>query len=231
MKLKQKLTAPKRPLVVATAHTPRGLREAAGLEPGPVDWVEVRLDLLAGRRQVLREVVPALSLPVLITARHPAEGGAKALTAARREDLLREFLPLATAVDVELRSVRALRDVLALARKHGVRRVISFHDFHGTPTSVKLHRMVEAARQSGADLVKVATLLRTPHDLAVLLELQAAASRVPLATMGMGPLGRVSRLVMAAAGSRLSYGYLDRTQVPGQWPAVELKHRLEEVLP
>jgi 3-dehydroquinate dehydratase-1 len=231
MKLKQKRTAPKRPLVVATAHTPRGLREAAGLAPGVVDWVEVRLDLLAGRRQVLREVVPALRLPVLLTARHPAEGGAKSLTAARREDLLREFLPLATAVDVELRSARALHDVLALARQHGVLRVISFHDFQGTPTLAKLRRAVASARQAGADIVKVATLLRTPHDLAVLLELQAAASRVPLATMGMGPLGRVSRLVLAAAGSRLNYGYLDRAQVPGQWPAVELKHRLEEVLP
>lgn len=231
MKLKQKRTAPQRPLVVATAHTPRGLREAAGLEPGAVDWVEVRLDLLAGRRPFLREIIPALRVPVLLTARHPAEGGGKALTAARREDLLREFLPLATAVDVELRSVPALREVLALARQHGVWRVISCHDFQGTPTLAKLRGMVASARQAGADIIKVATLLRRPHDLAVLLELQAAASRVPLATMGMGPLGRVSRLALAAAGSRLNYGYLDRAQVPGQWPAVGLKHRLGEVLP
>jgi 3-dehydroquinate dehydratase-1 len=49
--------------------------------------------------------------------------------------------------------------------------------------------------------------------------------------MGMGPLGKVSRLVLAAAGSRLNYGYLDKPQVPGQWPAPELVRRLEEVLP
>lgn len=231
MKLKQKRAASNGPLVVATAHTPRGLREAAGLEPGAVDWVEVRLDLLAGTRRVLREHVPALRVPVLLTARHPAEGGAGELTPARREDLLREFLPLATAVDVELRSARALRDVLALARQHGVLRIISFHDFAGTPGLAKLQRLATSARQAGADTVKVATHLRTPHDFAVLLEMQGAQSRVPLATMGMGPLGRVSRLALAAAGSRLNYGYLDRPQVPGQWPAAELKQRIEEVLP
>ena len=49
--------------------------------------------------------------------------------------------------------------------------------------------------------------------------------------MGMGPMGRVSRLVLAAAGSCLNYGYLDRAQVPGQWPAAELKRRIAEVLP
>ena len=48
--------------------------------------------------------------------------------------------------------------------------------------------------------------------------------------MGMGPLGKVSRLVLAAAGSRLNYGYLDKPQVPGQWPALELVRRIEEVL-
>ena len=78
--------------------------------------------------------------------------------------------------------------------------------------------------------MKVAAHLRTPNDLAALLILQGT-TKVPLATMGMGPLGKVSRLVLAAAGSRLNYGYLDKPQVAGQWPALELVRRLEEVLP
>jgi 3-dehydroquinate dehydratase-1 len=49
--------------------------------------------------------------------------------------------------------------------------------------------------------------------------------------MGMGPLGKVSRLVLAAAGSRLNYGYLDKPQVKGQWPALELVRRIGEVAP
>jgi len=231
MKPKQKRTTRLRPLVVATAHNLRGLREAGRLRRGEVDFVEVRLDLLGGEVKALRTTIPNLRVPVLLTCRHPAEGGAKKLTPARRRDLLTEFLPPAAAVDVELRSVDALQTVLQRAKKLGLQRIVSFHDFGGTPSIARLRKVVVAARRAEADVVKIATHLRGPHDLAVLLELQASRPEVALATMGMGPLGRVSRLALAAAGSRLNYGYLDRPQVPGQWPAVELKRRIAEVLP
>jgi 3-dehydroquinate dehydratase I len=230
MKLKQKRSRGARPLAVATAHSVRGLQEAARLLRGEVDFVEVRLDLLAGADRALREVVPRLRMPVLLTARHPLEGGAKSLTLAQRVDLLMEFLPHATAIDIELRSVRSLASVLSEAKKLSLQRIISFHDFAKTPSLVRLRKIVAEAKKAGADIVKIATQLRDPRDLALLLELQASKPEVPLATMGMGSLGRVSRLALAAAGSRLNYGYLDRPQVPGQWPALELKRRIAEVL-
>jgi len=231
MKPKQKRIASGRAQVVATAHSLRGLREAGRLRRGEVDFVEVRLDLLAGAGKALRLAIPAWRVPVLLTARHPAEGGAKKLTPAHRRDLLMEFLPAAAAVDIELRSVAALEPVLRQAKKLGLQRIVSFHDFKGTPSLARLRKVVVAARRAGADVVKIATQLRGPRDLAVLLELQSSMPHVALATMGMGLLGRVSRLALAAAGSQLNYGYLDRAQVSGQWPAVELKHRIAEVLP
>ena len=48
--------------------------------------------------------------------------------------------------------------------------------------------------------------------------------------MGMGPLGKVSRLVLPSVGSLLVYGYLDRPQVEGQWPAQEVARRLQEII-
>jgi 3-dehydroquinate dehydratase-1 len=47
--------------------------------------------------------------------------------------------------------------------------------------------------------------------------------------MGMQKLGKVSRLTLAVAGSRLNYGYLGEPQVSGQWPARLLKQRLAEL--
>jgi 3-dehydroquinate dehydratase-1 len=47
--------------------------------------------------------------------------------------------------------------------------------------------------------------------------------------MGMGALGKVSRLVFAEAGSVLNYGYLDRPNASGQWEATLLKQRLKEL--
>ena len=47
--------------------------------------------------------------------------------------------------------------------------------------------------------------------------------------MGMGPWGRVSRLVLAKCGSLLNYGYIGTSNAPGQWPAHELKHLLNQL--
>lgn len=228
--MKQQQKTPALPRVVATVHTPRGLAESGRLARGTVDLVEVRLDLLQRQHSRLDRLLPELAVPILLTSRHPAEGGAEGTTAALRRSWLERFLPWASAVDVELRSARSFGKLLDAARKNGATRVISFHDFAKTPGLPALRRIVRAAVAAGADTVKIATHLRRPGDLAVLLQLQAATA-VPLATMGMGPLGRVSRLVLAAAGSRLNYGYLDRPQVPGQWAAVELRDLLRRVLP
>jgi 3-dehydroquinate dehydratase-1 len=54
-------------------------------------------------------------------------------------------------------------------------------------------------------------------------------SPIPVSAMGMGPVGKLSRLVLARAGSILNYGYLQTPNAPGQWPATELKRLIGEV--
>lgn len=216
--------------VVATAHTPKGLQAAALLRPSQVGYVEVRLDALAAHRPRLGRALASIRVPLLLTARHPLEGGVGRLGSAERRGLLEEFLLRAGAIDVELRSVSPMTSVLDAARRRRITRVISFHDFRRTPDLTRLRGIALRSVRAGADIVKIATFLRSPSDLATLLLLQST-SKVPLATMGMGPLGKVSRLVLAAAGSRLNYGYLDRPQVAGQWPALALVHQLEEIMP
>ena len=217
-------------LVVATAHTEQGLRQARRLASGAVGFVELRLDALTKNPDLVKRALSAIKTPILITARHPAEGGLGRLSAACRRDLLSEFLLRADAIDVELRSVGTLSGLLEEARRRRVTRIVSFHDFHRTPSLRRLREVLRRSIGAGADIVKIATHLRGPGDLAVLLNLQST-TKVPLATMGMGPLGKVSRLVLAAGGSCLNYGYLDKPQVAGQWPALELVRRLEEILP
>lgn len=231
-KLKKKLTAAGPPLVVATAHTKAGLSEASKLpmlRPDPL-VVEARLDCLLAARADIGAALSQMGAPALLTARHPAEGGAGKLSARVREALLLEHLPFASAVDVELRSAGTLRAVMEGARARGVLLVVSSHNFRLTPTLNSLRKTVEASWRAGADVVKVATFLRGPRDLAALVRLQASSTR-PLATMGMGPLGKASRLALAAVGSRLNYGYLDRAQVAGQWPAVLLRGLLASIVP
>jgi 3-dehydroquinate dehydratase I len=229
MSQKKKLPALRQPLVVGTVHTAGGLTAGLALPSRAVDCLEIRLDSFAGRLPLMESVLPRLKFPLLLTARHPAEGGVGSLEAGERAKLLLRFLPQAAAIDIELRSVRSLASVMEAASKRGLVRVVSFHDFRGTPSLPALRAKLRAAKGAGADVVKIATTLRGAADLAVLLALAECAGKQPMALMGMGPLGRVSRLALAAAGSCLNYGYLDRAQVLGQWPAARLKELIKEI--
>jgi 3-dehydroquinate dehydratase-1 len=232
MKQKKKLLTSDNPMVVATVHTAQGLHEAVSCKDPAINLFEIRLDCLGKGLGEFSACAENFSKPLLVTARHPSEGGANRLANTQRRLLLRLYLPVAAAVDVELRSVEPMRDLLDEAGRHGVLKVISYHNFRTTPGLPVLQQIVRRARTAGADIPKIATHLRGPNDLATLLRLQSTmgGKKGPLAVMGMGPLGKISRLMLAAAGSRLNYGYFDRPQVHGQWPAATLSARVKECL-
>lgn len=224
----QELLSAGRPLVVGTIHERTGLQRIRRGETvlSCLDLLEVRLDCLHGA--TLPESWP---LPVIATARHPDEGGSGALPKTRRAGLLHDAVAWAAAIDVELRSARALAPVIAEAHQHGRTVILSHHDFKATPSLGSLGSLAAKAAASGADLFKVATQLRDRRDLLTLIEFQAGNSPVPVVAMGMGSAGRFSRIVLAGFGAPLCYGWLGKPQVPGQWPAAELRSLLNGVLP
>jgi 3-dehydroquinate dehydratase-1 len=132
------------------------------------------------------------------------------------------MLPSAALVDVEIRSLRGMDVVLSEVRKVGVGLIASFHDFQKTPPATRLEDLVKQASDAGADVLKIATRTDSPGDVARLLNLLERSPR-PLAVMGMGQLGMASRVMLAAAGSVLNYGWLHRPNVTGQWSARELR--------
>ena len=83
----------------------------------PPDLFELRLDRLAGVADQVESALPKLRTPLIITARHPHEGGAGKLALRHRRDLLLRFLNHADYIDVELRSATALRSLLEVGRK------------------------------------------------------------------------------------------------------------------
>ena len=215
--------------MVGTLHEATGLRSVSSGKPASlagVDVLEARLDHLLGSR------LPATwPLPVIATARHPSEGGSGDLPLPVRRRLLEEALEWADALDVELRSARSLAPVIAAAHQRGATVILSHHDFRTTPGLASLRSLAGQAADQGADLFKVAVTLGTPSDLSRLIEFQRSASPIPVATMGMGPAGRFSRLVLAGFGAPLCYGWLGKPQVPGQWPALGLRALFDQVLP
>ena len=191
----------------------------------PPDLFELRLDLLAVALDEIEKKLPRLRAPLIITARHPQEGGANNLSMSQRRDFLSRFLPGARYVDVELRSAVALRSLLELAKQKKVRRIISFHDFKSTPNPRILATKARAAKAQGADMLKVATRTDTPIQLARLLEFLAHEDvAVPVCAMGIGKLGAISRVLLARAGSVLVYASISsRTNIEGQLSLEQLR--------
>jgi len=81
----------------------------------------------------------------------------------------------------------------------------------------------------GRQVFKLAVQMNTPNDLAHLITFLGRQKRIHISLMGMGPFGKVSRLVFAQTGSVLNYGYLDKPQINGQWSALELRKRIAEL--
>lgn len=221
----------KNPCVVAAVHSLGALRKAQRIAPGQVDFLEIRVDNFALDTAPVLRALPRLQVPLLVTVRHPAEGGAHDLTSARRRELFAQFLPLATLIDIELRSWESMSSIIAAARQSSVRVIASAHHFHSLPSEARLDAAIRQARSVGADLCKIAALAETPAAICRLLALLARKQPLPLSVMGMGKFGKISRLLFAQAGSVLNYGYLDQPNASGQWEATILKKRLAELAP
>ncbi len=195
--------------------------QMAGAMKEPPGLFELRLDHLVPIRDEIELEISKLRAPLVVTARHPSEGGANNLSSARRRDLLLRFLPYAKYVDVELRSADSLHSLLP---QSDVARILSLHDFDSTPTPRSLHAKARKAKSLGAAIFKVATRTDTPAQLARLLEfISEDEVGLPVAAMGIGNLGALSRLLLAGCGSCLAYASLSASNAEGQLPVAEMR--------
>jgi len=213
-----------RPRVVGVIASRADLDRAVRMRRPP-DLFEVRLDCLVRLVEQLEDKLKRLRAPVIITARHPREGGANKLSLRQRRNLLTRFLPHARYVDVELRSAFALDSFLRLAEQKKVRRIISFHNFKSTPPPRILSTKARAAEAHGANIFKVATRTDTPVQLARLLSFITNKNvDLPVSAMGIGRLGAISRVLLARAGSALVYGSIARgSDIEGQLSLEQLR--------
>lgn len=222
-----------RPLAVGVIADSAALEHFTSLDSAArtalCDVAELRLDQLQLPAVDLRARLVGNETPLLLTARHPAEGGQGSEDPAARAALIEPLLDLATLIDIELRSVLPMQPTIQKARLLGVPVIGSFHDFQATPADEVLSGAVNFAQQAGLDAVKIATYLNTQDDLIRLMKLAGETQRLRLSIMGMGSWGRISRLVLAKSGSLLNYGFIGTANAPGQWPVARLKELLAEL--
>jgi 3-dehydroquinate dehydratase-1 len=202
--------------VVGVIASPAELNFAIRMREPP-DFFELRLDRFVRLIDRLEIKISKLRAPLIITARHPMEGGANRLSSCERHNLLARFLSRARYIDVELRSAPDFRSLLLLARKQNVRCIISVHHLKSTPSPKRLRAQARAAKVYGADIFKVATHTDTPAQLTRLIDFVAFRDlNVPVSAMGIGKLGAASRVLLACYGSALVYASLGGSDIEGQ---------------
>jgi len=215
---------------VGVIFTKDDLRRAKRLRNRP-DLFELRLDALRVGSGVLEDAIRTLGAPVIITARHPSEGGVGRLSTRERKALFLHFLPWAACVDVELRFACTMTEVLQESRAKNVRIIISYHDLRSTPRDRELDKIGRRARAYKADILKVVTRTDSQAQLSRLREFFLRERRkIAVSVMGLGRLGRLSRIEFVHRGSALNYAHLGNPRVAGQFSLRELRRVSGKIL-
>ncbi len=201
-----------------------GEETAREIKNSGADLLEVRLDAFRnlGESYILKkiEAYKKTGLPVILTIRAKDEGGRTALSDEKRLALFRSLTDYVDAIDIELEST-ILKDAVFIARKHKKALIVSWHNFKSTPAERDLEKIYKKARSAG-DIVKIAVMANSREDVLRLLRWTLKHRGEPLATISLGKIGAVSRLILSFCGSLVTYTYLKKPFAPGQIACAEL---------
>ena len=189
-------------------HT-RMIAEHQFLVEQGAELVELRLDYIT-RAVNLKRLVNDRPGPVVIAVRRREDGGRWNRSEQDRLVLLRS----AIASEVDYVDIEA--DVAAQIPRYGnTKRIISYHDFSGTPDDLEeLHAAMAA---EDADIVKIATMANSYEDNVRMIEL-TKNSKIPTIGICMGEIGMMTRILANRVGSPFTYATFssDKKLAPGQ---------------
>lgn len=189
------------------------------------DLIELRVDYL--KEFELEHLLSGGKKPFIVTNRREEEGGKYKGNERKRLSILKEAIHLATEyVDVEMRSERLLLHAL-IENRRKTRIILSFHDFHRTPSQKELQRLFDRMTRLGTDVVKIVTFARSWEDNLNVLSLIAYARerKQEIVTFCMGEKGKISRIIAPLIGASWTYASLNknRPSAPGQLTVREMR--------
>ena len=175
-------------------------------------------------------------IPVLFTRRSVKEGGEPIPLNEGQVVALIEAVctsGLVALVDFEMNNDPAhIARVRSASRENGIGLVLSFHNFHSTPSQEVLCERFSQAQQLDADVAKIAVMPQRLEDVLVVLDATLQSSQVldiPLISMSMGGYGSLTRLFGWAFGSAMSFSVGVTASAPGQVPIDDMNTVLEIV--
>jgi 3-dehydroquinate dehydratase-1 len=168
-----------------------------------LDFAEIRMDMM----KLTLEEIPRLfsgNRALIATCRPGGRSDEE-----RKRLLMRAIASGATFVDVEIESETTYREeIVATARLCGCRVIVSHHDYERTPERPALEACVSACFEAGADIAKIACMVRSDRENARLLALLDTDREVVV--VGMGERGKITRILAPLLGSPFTYASLSQ---------------------
>ena len=190
------LTKARKPSIVAVIASLRDFEEISAMSSRSFDLCELRFDKLLPSSDDLPSLVRELPFPKIATVRDPLEGGANSIPESTRLGLFERWLPVCNFIDVELRNLSRFSKLIQEAESTGKEVIVSFHDFAKTPALEELQEMFDRSGRVPNRIFKVATTVSQWSDVEILIQLIQDNPEFRVAAMGMGALGKLSRLVL-----------------------------------
>lgn len=204
------------------------------------DLIEWRVDFFE-ELQDLDKIISVLNsikaltinIPVIFTCRDITEGGRSSLSNEAKYRIFQEALKTGAIdlLDIELMSgVDYIASVRKIITQYDKKMILSYHNFYKTPSKKFIVEKLMEGERLGGDIVKVALMPNKSNDVLKLLSATEKASEtigIPIITMSMGELGKVSRVWGSAFGSEVTFASMDQISAPGQIDFRHLKELIE----
>lgn len=192
-----------------------------------LECAEVRLDMMEPSELTADNIKGIFAAPVtLIATCRPCT-----LNPEERQRALASAIDAGAAyVDIEVESDDGYKaDLVRRAKGKGCTVIMSYHDDKRTPSVEELRHIAEWCFQSGAEIAKIACRVNAARENARLLGLLDTERKI--IAVGMGPAGRITRLLAPLLGSCLTFASVAEgaETAPGQLDGERLARMIREV--
>ncbi|MBN2487345.1 MAG: type I 3-dehydroquinate dehydratase [Bacteroidales bacterium] len=189
-----------------------------------VEMAEIRIDLTGYDLQTIARIFRHPT-PTIATCRAESTGYEE-----QNSKLIMAIESGAKYVDIEIEVPEdKSREIIDVARKHGCKVIISYHNFNETPDMKELFAIADKCYARGAEIAKIATMANKPEDNARLMALYSISR--PVVALGMGKQGKASRIVAPLMGAGFTFAAQDdgAATAPGQIKYSELKNLMQQI--
>lgn len=210
--------------------------------PNNPDIIELRADFLkeiangSDVISIVNMITEKTTIPLMFTIRSEREGGqAISLDQEGIVALLGEVAKetQVSMIDFEVHNtIEHIQKVVEITHKYDKQVIMSYHNFTETPDDNTLMGYFIQMELFRADIAKIAVMPENKADVLRLLALTSEADErisIPVVTMSMGELGKISRVLGWVHGSVMTFGIGAASSAPGQIQVKELRKAIETV--